>query len=126
MSKRPAPDRFETVAYVYSPSDLAILLSRLHFEGIYTSCAGRGHASADPGVTTALGGVRVRVHGGDVADAQAVLATLDPIPYRAALPFGFCPLDLLLFVAITCFAGAPPPRQLPTFVLTEAAARREA
>lgn len=126
MTKTPAPDRFFTIAYVYSPSDLAILLSRLDYEGIYTCCAGRGHASVAPGLTTALGGVRVRVHEEDLADAQAVLATLDPFPHRAALPFGFWPLDLLLFLLIAFFSGAPPPRQLPAYVLSEAAARREA
>lgn len=126
MSRTPAPDRFFTVAYVYNPSDLAILLSRLGYEGINTHCAGRGHASVQPGLITALGGVRVRVHEGDLADAQEVLATLDPISYRAALPFGFWPLDLLLFLLVAFFAGAPPPRQLPAYVLSEAAARREA
>lgn len=126
MSRPSAPDRYFTVAYVYSPSDLAILLSRLGHEGIYTYCAGRGHASVQPGLSTALGGVRVRVHEEDLADAQAVLATLDPFPYRATLPFGFWPLDLLLFLLIAFFAAAPPPRQLPAYVLSESRARREA
>ena len=125
MSDAPATDRFVTVAYVYNPSDLAILLSKLGYEGIHTYCAGRGHASVEPGLTTALGGVRVRVHEGDLADAQAVVATLDPLPYRARLPFGFWPLDLFLFFTIAFFAGAPPPRQLPAYVLNEATARRE-
>ena len=126
MMKTPAPDRFATIAYVYNPSDLAILLSRLGYEGIYSYCAGRGHASADPGLTTALGGIRVRVHQEDLADAQAVLATLDPIPHRAPLPFGFWPLDLLLFLVFAFYGAGPPPRQFPTFVLGEAAAWREA
>ena len=123
MRKGPAPDRFATTAYVYNPSDLAILLSRFGHEGIYSYCAGRGHASADPGLTTALGGIRVRVHEEDLADAQAVLATLDPIPHRAQLPFGFWPLDLLLFLAIAYLGAPPPPRQLPTYVLGETAWR---
>lgn len=126
MSEAPTTDRFFTVAYVYSPTDLAILLSRLGDDGIYTYCAGRGHASAEPGLTTALGGVRVRVQEADLADAQAILATLDPTLHRASLPFGFWPLDLLLFLVIAFFGAPPPPRQLPTYVLSEAAARREA
>lgn len=124
MTKTPAPDRFFTIAYVYSPADLAILLSRLHCEGIHTDCAGRGHASVEPGLTTALGGVQVRVHEEDLADAQAILATLDPFLHRAPLPFGFWPLDLLFFSVFALFAFGPPPRQLPTFVLSEASARR--
>jgi hypothetical protein len=126
VSEAPVTDRFFTVAYVYNPSDLAILLSRLGYEGIYTYCAGLGHASVEPGLTTALGGVRVRVHEGDLADAQAILATLDPALHRASLPFGFWPLDLLLFLAIAFFGAAPPPRQLPAYVLGAATARREA
>jgi hypothetical protein len=123
MTKGPAPDRFATIAYVYSPSDLAILLSRLGYEGIYTCCVGRGHASVEPGLTTALGGVRVRVPEVDLKDAQAILASLDPAPYRARLPFGFWPLDLLLFLAIAYLGAPPPPRQLPTYVLGETAWR---
>ena len=125
MSEAPTTDRFFTVAYVYSPSDLAILLSRLGYDGIYACCAGRGHSSVEPGLTTALGGVQVRVHEGDLADAQAILATLDPRLHRAPLPFGLWPLDLLAFAFITFFVAAPPPRQLPTYVLGEAAVRRD-
>ena len=98
MSKAPAPDRFETVAYVYNPGDLALLLSLV------------GHAG---------------IHEEDLADAQAVLATLDPVPYRARLPFGFWPLDLLLFLAIGFLGVGASPRQIPTYVLGESV-RREA
>jgi hypothetical protein len=123
MSGTQGPDRFATIAYVYSPSDLAILLSRLRAEGLHVYCVGRGHASVEPGLTTALGGVRVRVHEKDLTDAQSILASLDPIPYRARLPFGFWPLDLLLFLAIAYLGAPPPPRQIPTYVLGEAAWR---
>jgi hypothetical protein len=125
VTRAPAPDQFETVAYVYSPSDLAILLSRLGYEGIYTYCAGRCHAYVDLGLTTALGGVRVRVHEEDLADARTILATLDPVPYRAPLPFGFWPLDLLFFLVIAFFGAGPPPRQLPAYVLNGATAPRQ-
>ncbi len=125
MSQGPAPDRFETVAFVYSPSDLAILLSLFEHAGIYAFGVGRGHASVEPGLVTALGGVRLRVHEEDAHDARAILATLDPIPHRASLPFGFWPLDLLLFLAIGFLGAPPPPRQIPTYVLGESV-RREA
>lgn len=122
MSDAPPPDRFATVAWVYSPSDLAILLSKLDHEGIYTCCAGRGHASVDFGVTTALGGVRVGVHEGDLADAEAVLATLDPFLHRAPSLFGFRPLDLLFWLVVALFGVGPPPRQLPAYVVNESTA----
>jgi hypothetical protein len=123
MSKDPVPDSFATVAYVYSPSDLAILLSLLEHANIYVLCVGRGHGAVEPGLVTALGGVQVRVHEDDLDDAQAILAALDPMPHRARLPFGLWPLDLLLFLAIGFLGAPPPPRQIPTYVIGEAVRR---
>ena len=123
MSAAPAPDRFETVAYVYSPSDLAILLSLFEHADIYVFGVGRGHAAVDPAIATALGGVQLRVHEEDLDDARAMLAELDPVPYRAPLLTGIFPLDLLFFLVVGLLGMAPPPRQIPTFVLGEAAGR---
>jgi hypothetical protein len=125
MSKGPAPDRFETVAFVYSQSDLAILLSLFRQADIHVLGIQRHLVSIDPGIVTALGGVELRVHQDDGDGARALLATLDPFPHRAPLPLGFWPLDLLLFIVIAFFGVGSPPRQMPTFVLGEAA-RREA
>ena len=60
----PAPDRFETVAWVYDPSDLALLLSLFESEDIFVLPIGRWHASVDPPLTTALGGVEQGPCGG--------------------------------------------------------------
>ena len=125
MSKPPAPDRFETVAYVYSPSDLAILLSLFGHADIYVFGVGRGHASVDLGLTTALGGVALRVHEAELEEARAMLATLDPVPCRAPLLTGIFPFDLFFFLVVAIFGMAPPPRQIPTYVLGETV-RREA
>ena len=125
MSKTSAPDRFETVAWVYSQSDLALLLSLFRQADINVLGIQRQLVSIDPGLVTALGGVELRVHHEDADGARALLASLDSIPYRAPLPFGFWPLDLLLFIVIAFFGVGSPPRQLPAFVLGDAAARRE-
>ena len=120
MSEAP-PDRFETVAWVYSPSDLALLLSLFESEDIFVLPIGRWHASADPPLTTALGGVELRVHHEDAQDARLVLASLPPV-YREPLSLAFA--LLMILIILTVFA--PPPRQVPTFVLRGAvAARRE-
>ena len=108
-----APDRFETVAWVYSPSDLALLLSKFVDAGIHVQRIGLGHAAADPGMTTALGGVALRVREEDAAEARALLAGLDPIPYRERLFLGLLPI----FLVMAFFAIGSPPRQIPTFVL---------
>lgn len=126
MSKAPAPDRFETVAYVYSPSDLAILLSLFEHADIHVFGVGRYHAAVDPALVTALGGVELRVHHEDGDDARALLAKLDPVPHRAPLLFGFWPIDLLFFVVVGILGMPPPPRQIPTFVLGEAIHREPA
>jgi hypothetical protein len=115
----PAPDQFETVAYVYNPSDLAILISLFENEGIHVLPIGRLHAAAQPGLVTALGGTELRVHHDDLEDARALLAAIDPFPYRARLLFGFWPLNLFFFLVVAFYGMPPPPRQIPTFVLGE-------
>jgi hypothetical protein len=116
-----APDRFETVAWVYSPSDLALLLSRFGQAGIPLQRVNPGHAAADPALTTALGGIALRVHVDDAGEARALLAELEPIPYRARLAVGL----LLIFLVLAFFGIGGPPRQVPTFVTGDAAVRRE-
>ena len=117
-----ASDRFETVAWVYSPSDLALLLSLFESEDIFVLPIGRWHASVDPPLTTALGGVALRVHPEDADDARLVLASLPPMPFRAPLArsLPLAVLMVLLFLVVL----APPPRQIPTFVLRGAVAPR--
>ena len=123
----PALDRFETVAYVYSPSDLALLLSLFEHADIHVQTIGRGHASVDWSLTTALGGIRLRVREADGDEARALFAGLDPVPYRGRLLTGFWPVDLLVFAAIIYICGVgSPPRQIPALVTGAAAARRDA
>jgi hypothetical protein len=118
-----APDRFEIVAYVYSQSDLALLLSLFENEGIHVSSATRGTASVWLGLTTALGGTELRVHAEEAEDARALLGSLDQPPCRAKLFTGSFPIDLLFLVLMLyAFAVPPPPRQLPCFLTGRPAA----
>jgi hypothetical protein len=113
---------FETVAWVYDPSDLALLLSLFESEGIWVWPLGRQHAAIDWPLTTALGGVSLRVHVEDAFDARMILASLPAIPFRAPLTISSALLMLLLFLLFQ----APPPRQIPCFALNGAtAAQRE-
>jgi hypothetical protein len=112
-----APGRFETVAYVYSQSDLALLMSVFESEDIWLLAIGRLHIAVNPGIATALGGVELRVHAEDAEDARTVLARLDPIPYRASFFTGSFPIDLLFLVLMmVVFAVPPPPRMIPCLV----------
>ena len=117
-------DRFETVAYVCSQSDLALLMSVFESEDIWLLAVGRHHIAVDPAIATALGGVQLRVHAEDAEDARTVLARLDPVPYRARLFTGIFAIDLVFLVLMLfVFGMAPPPRMVPCFV--GVAARRE-
>jgi len=117
------PD-FETVAFVYSPSDLALLLSLFESEDIFVLPIGRWHASVDPPLTTALGGVELRVHREDADDARLVLASLPPVPFRVPLARFLPHAAWLLLLFLLLVVLAPPPRQIPTFVLRGAVAPR--
>jgi hypothetical protein len=124
MSRIPAPDRFETVAYVYSQSDLALLLSLFEHADIYLQQIGSRHASVEWALTIALGGIALRVHEEDGDDARALLAGLEYPPYRAPFFTGLWPI-YLAFLALAVFAlgVAPPPRQIPTYILGETVRR---
>ena len=124
MSKPPAPDRFETVAYVYSQSDLALLLSLFEHADIHVQKVGSWHAAVQWDLTTALGGIPLRVHEEDGDDARVLLAGLAYPPYRAPFFTGLWPV-WLAFLALTVFTFGvgPPPRQIPTHVLGEAVRR---
>jgi len=66
------PDRFATIAFVYSQSELAVLLSLLANEDIYVLPIGRDHGSVAWYLTVALGGIEIRVHATDAAAARAL------------------------------------------------------
>jgi len=124
MKTTPASERFVTIAAVYSPSDLAILLSLFAHTDILVQTVGRGHASVDLALTTALGGVALRVHEEDCEAARAMLTEIGP-PHRGPALTGSWPIDLAFFALLLWFGAAPPPRQLPWFAIETAAVRRE-
>ena len=126
MRKPPAPDRFVTVAYVYSQPDLALLLSLFEHADMHVQMIGYRHASLDWSLTTALGGIALRVHEEDGDEARTLLAGLEYPPYRAPFFTGLWPVYLaFLTLAVFAFGVAPPARQFPTYLIGEPA-RREA
>jgi hypothetical protein len=118
-----APDRFETVAWVYSQTELAILLSLFAHEDIWVVPIGRGHASVAFAHTVGLGGVRLRVHAADGPAARALLGGIERTPQRTPRFFARDRLADVLIVLLLFFAGAlaPPARIQAEF----APARRE-
>lgn len=126
--KREAPDRFETIAYVYSQSELAILLSLMMSAGIFVLPIGRGHASVCWTLTIALGGVEIRVLARDAAAARALLAGIDRAPFARGILFDNRLLDAIAMLFLFCVSLFAPPARIPAcFVLEKsAAARRDA
>jgi hypothetical protein len=120
-----SPDRYETLAYVYSQSDLAILTSFLESEEIRFMTIGGGHASVDWPITIALGGVELRVHPLDGPRIRALLAPLDLKPYRGAIFIGNRFADALLVLMLFVLGlFAPVGRMSPVFLLEAPAAVR--
>ena len=118
-------DRFEKVAIAYSQPELAALRSCLEGHGIWTVSISQGHASADVGLTLALGGIAIRVHSDDAEEARAILAGIEQARYRGRIYTDNRLIDLALTVMILAF-GVPPPARLPAvFLLDGVVARRD-
>ena len=121
-----APDRFETVAYVYSQPELSILLSLLEDEGVEPQCIGRLHAAVRWDWAIALGGTQLRVHHSQAARVRARLAAIDQgRPWRGGVFTDIRILDIALAIAIFLWCAIPPPCRLPT-EFVPATTRREA
>lgn len=116
-------NRFVTVAWVYDPSELALLLALFEQSDIWVVPMGRHHVAIDWSVTVALGGVRLRVHEENVAAALALLAGLERTPQRSVrYLFQDKMADLLLILLVFCIGlWAAPARIQAEF----AVARRE-
>lgn len=122
---REESDRFETIAWVYSQSELAVLLSLLAHEDIYVLPIGRGHASVAWGNTIALGGIEVRVHAAQAEDARKLLAGIDRAPFRRGIFSDNRLVDGFVMVVLALAGLFEPPARIPAeFVAPRAAVRR--
>ncbi|HVQ09464.1 MAG TPA: hypothetical protein VMS43_13615 [Allosphingosinicella sp.] len=117
-------DRFETIAWVYSQSELAVLLSLLAHEDIYVLPIGRGHASVAWGNTLALGGIEVRVHAAEAEDARLLLAGIDRTPFRRGVFSDNRLVDGLIMVVLTVAGLFVPPARIPAVFVAPAVVRR--
>jgi hypothetical protein len=76
---------FETVAWVYSQSETAVLLSLLAHEDIFVLPLGLRHIGVDYARTIALGGVEIRVHRDEAERARALFAGIDRTPFSRGI-----------------------------------------
>ena len=109
----PPSDRFETIAFVYSQTELAVLLSLLEHEDIWVVPVGRGHVSSQWTATVALGGVELRVHPADSGRARALLAGIDPVQVWRGFFFRNRLLDVVLILLLLAMGWMAPPARLP-------------
>jgi hypothetical protein len=118
-----APGRFETIAYVYSQTELGVLLSLLEHEDIWVVPIGRGHSSVDWPITVALGGVELRVHEADAARARAALAAVDDVHVWRGFFFKNRLLDLAFILLLLPLALTAPPARIQACFVGVAARR---
>ena len=120
-------DRFETVAFVYSQDELALLLSLFESEGIWVVPVAYQHAAVQWTVTVALGGVALRVREVDGDAARALLSTLDRAPSPRPVFSTHRLLEILLILGLFLVGFFAPPARIPAHFLIGAndAARRE-
>ena len=119
MSVKEAPDRFVTIAYVYSQAELAVLLSLFEHENIWVVPISRGHISVQWTWTLALGGVEIRVHEADIEAALAILAGTSRELFRGHFFTDSRALDIALVVLMLLVLLVPPPARLPAFLLED-------
>jgi hypothetical protein len=126
MSRASGPD-FETVAWVYSQSELAVLLSLLAREDIHVLPIARHHAGVDYALTLALCEIEIRVHAGEAEAVRLLLAGVDRTPFRRGIFSDNRWLDGVI-MAILFVAGlfAPPARIPAHFVAPRTVAARSA
>lgn len=109
-----AADRFETLAWVYSQPELAVILSALEQEGIRVIAVGQGHAAVQWNWTIALGGVELRVPAVEAERARARFADFEPMPCRGGL-FGGVPLVEIVILFFLCLlVGFAAPARIAT------------
>ncbi|HST37772.1 MAG TPA: hypothetical protein VLK25_14235 [Allosphingosinicella sp.] len=120
-----ASGEFETVAWAYSQSETAVLLSRLAHEDIHILPVSRHHVSVDYPITLALGGVTIMVHHEEAERARQLLAGIDRTPFAGRIfsdnRWLDCLIMLILFVGGLFLAPARIPAH---FVAPQTAARR--
>lgn len=106
-------NRFETVAWVYSQSELAVLLSFLASEDIYVLPVARGHASVEWNLTLAFGGIEVRVHEAEAQNARVLLAGIDRTPFRRGVFSDNRLIDGVIMVLLVVAGLFVPPARIP-------------
>ncbi len=116
---------FETVAWVYSQSETAVLLSLLAHEDIYVLPLGLRHIGVDYVLTLALGGVEIQVHQGEAERARVLLAGIDRTPFSRGIFSDNRWLDGAIMVILALAALFAAPARIPAhFVAPRSVAGR--
>lgn len=109
----PAADRFETVAYVYSQTELALLLSLFETENIWVVPTAYHQVAAQWWMAVALGGIELRVHEADAEAAWALLATLERPVFKQRIFSDFRVVEWLLILGLFVTGFFVPPARIP-------------
>jgi hypothetical protein len=107
----------ETVAIVYSQTELAVLLSLLEDRGIAAFPFHRGQVSVQWTLTVALGGVPVQVLLEDADEARAEFKAVGRSWPTTGVYANERWLDLILVLLMLVVFWIPPPSRIPAFVI---------
>lgn len=103
-----------TLATVWTPSELQILITLLRTHGIWTNAVGERHAAAEPGLAVALGGMHVRIRVEDLPLAVELIDEVDREPYRGPI-FSRKRFANAVAAALMIVAMCPAPARIPVY-----------
>jgi hypothetical protein len=109
--------RLETVAFVYRPTELALLLSLFEHEKIWVVPNHYHQIAAQWHLTVALGGVELCVHEADAEAARDLLASLDRTQTRRCIFSENRLVEWLLILGLFAVGFFMPPARIPAHFL---------
>ncbi len=105
------------MAIVYRQDELAVILSRLEWAGIWVFRHSEAQIAVDVPMTLALGGVRLYVPRDEAEEARAVLAE-GALWERIGGVYENSPwLDWVVALLLVFLAATPPPARVPSVIV---------
>lgn len=111
-------ERLETVAIVYSQSELALLLSLFEREKIWVTAPSYHQIAVQWWLTVALGGVQLRVHESEAEAARGLLGRLDRYVFRQRIFSENRLVEWSLILGLFLTGFFLPPARIPAHFLS--------
>ena len=113
-------DQFDTVAVVYSYSELMTLVAALEARGIMVHQVGSQTLKTLPNWAVALGGAVLRMRRSDLEQAVALLREIAAKPAVIRRPLVSSRwIGGIIAILVAMLTGIPPPARIPATLLAE-------